>query len=235
MHRLRLIRGIALALGLALIVFASAACSDDAIEAERAVIPPTPRPAAPIPGEMVDDGFAPTIDDEVAVVGVAIGGYLPMRVFPGIDQNVVAEIPPTADDIYGFGETFETDDGRQWWMVRWENSQGWIEPGAAYLGSPQDISVTVAGTLPASVFASNAELVDAVLAQFPPNPIIVDQTVDTANGTSTTLVDLMAQSESQLGRRLVIDTAGSGSEWRLTGVAEVPLCRRGLSPEGACT
>ena len=227
MHRFGLIIAV-------LSLFAVVACSDDAVTGERGLESPTAAPADPIAGEMTD-GFAPNVDDRVAVVGVAVGGNLPMRVFPGLDQPVVARIPGTEGELYGFGQTFETEDGRTWWLVRWENSQGWIEPGAAYLGATADISVTIAGNLPASSFVSAAAVLDAVLLQLPPNPIIVEQLVDTTSGTATTTIDLLEPTETQRGRRVIITAAGADASWRLQSVQQIPLCTRGVDDAGTCT
>lgn len=226
MHLLRVIT-------VAMAVLLISACGGGITGERSGIEAPTARPVAEVAGQMTD-GFAPDVDDRVAVVGVAVGGHLVMRTFPGVDQAVVARIPPAELDLFGFGQTFETEDDRTWWLVRWQDKQGWIEPGAAYLSSPEDISVQVAGTLSSSSYATQTELVGAVLGQFAPNPIIVEDLVDANSGTSSTTVDLIDVSEQRRGERLVISGAGSDGDWRIAGVQRISLCRRGLTEDGGC-
>lgn len=213
------------------------ACSDgeQATTGERIGSLPTAIPAAEIPGEMVD-GFAPGPQDRVAVVGVAIGGHLPLRVLPGLDQLVGGEIPGTETELFGFNQNFQTDDNLRWWFVRWQDRQGWIDQaGAAYLGTPVDQSVTVAGTLTASTYATPGELIAAVGQQYTATPIVVEQLVDASVGTAVTTIDVMKQGVGQRGIRLTVTATADGPDaWRLSEVLETPMCSRGVAPEGTC-
>lgn len=158
-----------------------------------------------------------------------------MRALPGVDQPVVVEIPSTARDLFGFGEAFETPDGRLWWLVRFGNSQGWIEPGAAYLGAAEDVSVRVAGTLAASTFPTMELLVADVGGQYASDYVVIGTTPESANGEIIATLDILTGGDDAVaGQRVIVIANASGGEYRLTEAREIPLCSRGIDDDGLC-
>lgn len=225
-------RRICLTCVLVLALVASACSGDDNNVGERGLS--GPRPAPTIAGRVVD-GFAPGIDDRVAIVGVASDETLPMRVLPGVDQAILTEIPPTAVDLFGFGQAIETeDDNRLWWLVRYGDAQGWIEPGAAYLGAPEDISVAVAGQLENTSYDSIEELVQDVQRQFD-GSVLVGTSEETDAGDIAATIDSLGSSDDALaGERIIINANSATGSYRLTGAQRVPLCARGVNDSGLC-
>ena len=216
-------------LGLAL--FATACSGDDDNSGQRGLGGAQPAPT--LPGQAVD-GFAPGVDDRVAIIGVASGETLSMRVLPGEGQAVVAEIPATADELFGFGQAFETPDGPLWWLVRFGDAQGWIQPGAAYLGAADDISVTVSGRLERTSYESMDALVAEVQGQFEGSVLV--GTSDAADGDelTATIDALVSGDDSVAGERVVITAAAEDDGYRLTAAQRIPLCARGVDDSGTC-
>lgn len=222
----------ALVIALVTALFATACSGDDNAGGQRTL--PTARPAPTIAGRVVD-GFAPGVDDRVAIIGVSATQTLSMRALPGVEQPVVTEVPSTARDLFGFGEAFETPDGRLWWLVRYGNAQGWIEPGAAYLGAPNDVSVRVAGTLATTTYPTMEALVQDVGSQYGSDYIVVGTTPISANGETITTIDVLSNGDDALaGDRIVIIANANSDEFRLTEAREIPLCARGIDDAGIC-
>jgi len=221
--------GVGLVLALAGLLFA-AGCSGDDDGTDRVL--PTPRPAPTVAGQSVD-GFAPGLEDRVAIIGVERGGSAPMRALPGIDQPVIAEIPPTANNLFGFGEAFQTPDLRLWWLVRYESAQGWIEPGAAYLGASEDVSVRVAGTLSSTNYPTFGALIAEVETQYG-NTVIVDITPESESGAVLATVDALDGDAIRVGSRVVLTGQSSDSGYQLVAAIEFALCGRGVDEAGAC-
>jgi len=219
------------ALTLVLALVASACSGDDDNIGERGLSGPQPAPT--LEGQVVD-GFAPGVDDRVAIIGGGSDETLPMRVLPGEDQAIVVEIPPTATDLFGFGQAFETPDGQLWWLVRYEESQGWIEPGAAYLGAAEDISVSVAGRLENTNYDSMEELVEDVQSQFDGSVIVSTTTETDVGDISATIDSLSADDDSVAGQRIIVTANSATGSYRLTGAQSVPLCVRGVNNSGIC-
>lgn len=222
-----------LALLLLTTALVASACSGDGIGRGERTVGDGPQAAPTVAGQVVD-GFAPGVNDRVAIIGLQAGETLPMRIFPGTDRAIAAEIPAGTDDLFGFGEAFETPDGRLWWLVQWDEAQGWIEPGAAYLGAANDVSVVVAGSLQSTTYDSPESLVREAAARFG-EFVIVDAGTLAESGEIVAVVDsLTSESEAQRGERLVLTMSpGSGSH-RLTSAEILPLCARGLNDDGSC-
>ncbi len=228
-------RSVRRALGVLLTIvalLASGCGGDDDNAGERGIS--GQRPAPTLPGQAID-GFAPGVDDRVAIVGIASGETLPMRVLPGRDQAIVAEIPSSAQDLFGFGQAFETPDEQLWWLVRYGDAQGWIEPGAAYLGSPEDISVSVAGRLERTSYDSIEDLVSDVQRQFGDDAVLVTITDESSVGDVAATIDsLGSDDDSLVGERIIVTANSATGSYRLTGAQRVPLCARGVNNSGIC-
>ena len=225
-------RRIALAIIAVVSLFAAACSGDDDNIGERGLSGPQPAPT--IAGRVVD-GFAPGVDDRVAIIGVSSGETLPMQALPGPEQPIIAELPPTASDLFGFGQAIETPDGDLWWLVRYGDAQGWIQPGAAYLGAGEDISVEVAGRLERTSYDSMDDLIDDVQSQFGDDAVIVGITEETDVGDIAATIDALgAEDDSLVGDRYIVTANSATGSYRLTGAQRVPLCARGVNASGIC-
>ena len=218
-------------------------------EPEPTRVLPTPRPAATPAGQSINH-FAPEPNDPIAVYGVAEGERLPMYALPGLQHLVVAEIPNTAEDVFGLGEAFQTEDGLIWWLMRWDRFQGWVLPGVAYRGLDTDItnqvidgsvagpptaaSMTDLALLVAEQFLTAEPSAEAVLVASTGDDIIGHTTVD-----RTAIVDVVGLGDDSVaGFRLLVSgdaSAGQATQIELTSVHQISLCWRGVSPEGLCT
>lgn len=213
------------------LVLLAGACSDDTASGERVV--PTPEAGAELEAQEID-GFAPGIDDRVAIVGIAAGQTLSVHALPGANQPIIAEIPSTATDLFGYGETSETPDGRQWWLIRYEDAQGWIEPGAAYLGGPVDISVGIAGRLSNTTYDDPNTLLAEVRSLLGGELVTVFQG-PAIDGPATTILDELTDGDDSVrGRRITLTLIGEGGSFRLSEVQEQALCARGVDDSGLC-
>lgn len=233
MHRFR-----AIALLILAVVVASA-CSDSNPTSSGTLAVATAIPAPTPEGERVD-GFAPAFDEGVVIVGYGVGETIQLRLRPGVDQGVTAEIPGDAVGLNGLGETFVTPDDKTWWFVRWENTQGWIEPGAAYLGAPSDVTADVSQGLSATSYASAADLVADVTQYFfadsDDRSVVVGVGPPTAGGQSVTVADVLRsdRGDRQIGERLAITTSNADGNFTLVSVEQRPLCGEGLTDSGSC-
>lgn len=216
------------------IALLASACSGDGIGAgERSVGEGGAQAADAIPGRTVD-GFAPGVEDRVAVIGISDGESLEMRAFPGSDQPIVAQIPSNADDLFGFGLAHESPDGSLWWQIRYADAQGWIQPGAAYLGASTDASAIVAGTLSNSTYGSVEELVTEAAERYD-DAVIVDAGSPNDAGEIQAIIDsITTSSEFQRGERLQLTITPSAGNHRLISAEIVPLCARGLADDRSC-
>jgi len=225
-----------------LALFASACSGDDATSSVGTLAVATAIPAVPLEGDSID-GFAPDFDDGVVIVGYGVGDTIELRARPGVEQLVLAQIPGNAVELSGLGETFVTPDDRTWWFVRWQDTQGWIEPGAGYLGASTDITADATAGLTAATYESAIDIVLDVSAHLSANEsdemVVVSTAPSTTGGASVTIADVLIADrepdERQLGQRLEITTTGADGNFSLQSVAQRPLCGRGLTDQGACT
>ena len=210
-----------------LIALAATACSDDSASGEL-----TPaRPGDEIPGSVVSS-FAPEGTERVAVIGLSQGETLPLYAMPG--TLVVAEIPSTADDLFGFGESFQTDDGQLWWLVRWESEQGWIVPGAAFVSPTDDVSARIAGSLENSRYDSLDALLNEVAVIYGNADFaLVSQSQPDGAGSVTSVIDVLRDDLVIAGQRVEVITVDDGDGVRLTAANQSWLCNRGIA-DGAC-
>lgn len=63
----------------------------------------------------------------VGVIGVSYDSWLNMRAEPGLDQEVVARLASTEDDMAVVTGTFQSVDDRGWIEVRWMGTTGWVD------------------------------------------------------------------------------------------------------------
>lgn len=231
MHRFR-------AIALLVLALVASACSDSSPTETGSLAVATAIPAATPEGERVD-GFAPDFDQGVVIVGVSVGETLPLRLRPGVDQFVTAEIPGDAVGLTGLGETFVTPDDKTWWFVRWQDTQGWIEPGAAYLGAPSDVTAELSEAVGLPSYERTADIVNAVTEYFirrdGGESFVVAVDPSTTGGPSLTIADVLGdRSDGQVGERLAITTTGAEGTFSLVSVQHRPLCSEGLNDSGSC-
>lgn len=103
-------------------------------------------------------GPGPHEGDVVGVVGVGINDMLNVRMGPGVENDVVARLPPDAVDVVTTGTTAQS--GRTtWWEVTYGGVTGWsASPFLGYLGESSDGTEEVLAAL--SGVPSEETLVD---------------------------------------------------------------------------
>lgn len=230
-----------LAAALVVVSIIGASCSSDqAVTEEPALTPIIKLPtavAAPTPEGAIVEEFGSPSDAQLAVVGTPADQSIALHALPGIDEPVLLQIPGNAGDIVGEDQAFESDDGLTWLYVRYGNRIGWVSERVAYLGpaTPFDSAVTVAGSISdPGLFAS--EVVTRVGEQQGGGltPVVVTSATS-ADGSTRTVVDLMATGDdSQLGWRVLVTSATdeSGNQ-TLAGINRQPICARGVV-DGLC-
>jgi hypothetical protein len=241
----RPVRRLVLCVGIALVLAASA-CSDTGSQTgERSLnsTAATPQPGPEIKGEPVEI-TVPETTNEVAVIGLPATETLSIHALPGIDQLVIGEIPGGADKVVMLGQAFETDDGLLWWLVQYDGIQGWVQPQVAYPGGSDDVTELVLDAVgDATTFASVDDLVDAVAEPFVSDEgssrvVGVSSSEPDARFRTQTTVDVIGLADdSILGYRLLVTTVGTADDeaQRIERVQRLPLCGRGVTPDGLCT
>lgn len=213
-----------------------ASCSDGgAAVAEREV--PTPRAAPAIDGTELDDVAVPAVTDEVAVIGLAGGESLDIHALPGLDQPVIGMVPAGAADVIVLGDAFETADGVTWWLVRYESTQGWVQPEVAFVGATRNSTGRLQIALGDRGFDDLDALAIAVAEEYAATA--TDAQIAVVSSTTApprVTVDVVGfDDDAVAGVRLIVVGAGPAGRVQVESVQEIPLCRRGVTVEGLCT
>lgn len=200
---------------------------------------PAPRPAPTVPGQSVDS-FDRASAGDIAIIGVSPANSLPMYALPGEQNPIVGEVAGDADDVVGLGEAFVDDDGELWWLLQSGGAQGWIKPGAAFLGARSDVTAEFGTLVGASVEDLAQAVADNIVASDGPfDSVVLIEAAEITNGfEGTATIDVVGLGDDALaGYRLLVDgsaNATQGDEYALTGVTRILLCSRGLTPDGLC-
>ena len=96
------------------------------------------------------------------------------------------------------------------------------------------MTTAISGQLPSSTFATMTELVAAVGSNYGSDYVIVETRAASTDAPATTTLDFLAADDVLRGRRLVIEGSTDGTTYTIQSIAEIPLCRRGLSETGRC-
>ena len=184
------------------------------------------------------DGFAQA-GDVLAVIGVAHDDELNVRAAPGTDQEIVATLDPTADDVVATGRARELSRSF-WYEVTADGVTGWVSLAfVAYEGGTDDATAEFldGGTLPAAETMQDlGELVAAAFASTEPPSDIVQSVAPTVGDLGEVTYDVVGiGDDAGAGYRLHVfaDPAEGGEGFVLSNIERTWYCTRGLVGE-AC-
>ena len=173
------------------------------------------------------------------VIGVAHDDVLNLRAGPGIDAEIVGEIPPTFEELVAMGNTRELS--RSFWIeVEYEAVRGWVNlTYIGYQGSVTDETAHVVDELngyPANpTMTGLAEEVTAVYAQDEePGSAMVQVTPVSEGDLFEVTYDVIGLADDSIrGLRLHIFAEETADGFRLRTVEMTLICGRGVDGE-AC-
>lgn len=189
-----------------------------------------------LPGEPIDIGPRP--GDLLAVVGVAHNDVLNVRAAPGIDQPIVAELAPTADDVVALGDARALPQSI-WFEIEAGGVAGWASSSfLAYIGQTTDVTAAIIDELGEMPWAPTMEDLGMVVAgtlvvDGPPSGITMSIAPSVGDLGEVTFDVIGIKDDAVRGLRVhVFATPEEGGEgFVLKSVEQTVLCGRGLSGE----
>ena len=191
-----------------------------------------------VPGEVVD--FGPQAGTVLAVMGVRHDDRLNLRAGPGTDQEVLARLDPTFDDVVAQGTTRDRDGF--WYEVQADGTVGWASAAfLAQLGRVDDVTSTVVAELGTTASASSMEELGRIVAESqasvaPESRIRMVVAADEAGDLGEVTYDVVGLGDDALrGVRLHVFGSPTADGFSLMSVEQTLLCDRGVDDGGLCT
>lgn len=189
-------------------------------------------------GEPVD--FGPREGDTVAVIGVAHDDVLNLRVGPGADSEIVAEIPNTFAGLTALGNT--RDLGESFWIeVEYEGTTGWVHFSfIGYIGVTDDMTAAVLEELGdgpvAETMADIGLAVAETFASDEPASEIVMVVAPTVGDLGEVTYDVIGIGDDAVrGFRVHVFGQPADETFEIKSVEVTTLCGRGVTEDGLCT
>lgn len=187
-----------------------------------------------LPGEPIDIG--PGAGDVLAVIGVAHDDVLNVRVAPGTDQPIVADLDPLANDVIALGNARSLPESI-WFEVEAGGVTGWAGSSfLGYLGQATDETAAIIDLLgetpKAETMLDLGMIVAQALASDEPVSRIVMSVAPSVGDLGEVTYDVVGIGDDAVrGFRLhVFGTPDEGGEgFVLRSVEQTLLCGRGLS------
>lgn len=187
-----------------------------------------------LPGEPIDIG--PRAGDILAVIGVAHDDVLNVRVAPGTDQSIVAELGPLAEDVVALGRARSLPQSI-WFEVEVDGVTGWAGSSfLGYLGQTTDETAAIVDLLgetpKAETMIDLGMIVAETLASDEPASRVVVSVEPSVGDLGEVTYDVVGIGDDAVrGFRLhVFATPDEGGEgFVLKSVEQTLLCGRGLS------
>ena len=190
-----------------------------------------------LPGEPID--FGPRAGSRLAVMGVAFDDVLNVRVAPGVDQTIVHELSPTADDIIALGHN-RTLPSSIWYQVEVDGITGWVSGAfVSYPGPVDDATaqiVQILGGIPEAenMLELGRSIAEGITSVEPPTRITVT-VAPTVGDLGEVVFDVVGlEDDAVAGFRLHIFGAPSNGGFYLDTVETFNFCSRGVDPDGFC-
>lgn len=210
--------------------------------APDATSPTAPPPAAPeedLPGEPID--FGPVAGTTLAVIGVAHDDHLNLRAGPGTDQDVLARMAPTEDDIVARGATRTLP--AFWYQVEVDGTIGWASARfLAQLGRVDDITATVVGDTGSRPTAGSMQELGRIVAASQASSeeggarlVMVVAPSESGDVGEVTWDVVGLADDSVRGLRLHVFGTPTEMGFSLDAVEQTLLCDRGVADDGTCT
>lgn len=192
-----------------------------------------------LPGEPID--FGPGAGAELAVVGVEHDDVLNVRVGPGTESAIAAELAPTASGLIATGHS-RSLPGSIWFEVEVDDVVGWVSSAfVGYLGLTDDATAEVIATLGetpgAETMLDLGLIVAEVMTSEEPPSRIVMSVAPTVGDLGEVTYDVVGLGDDALGGvRLHVfgDPAGGGEGFVLSNVERTAICSRGVTDDGFC-
>ncbi|HEU4750819.1 MAG TPA: SH3 domain-containing protein, partial [Acidimicrobiia bacterium] len=174
-----------------------------------------------------------------AVMGVAYDDTLNVRAAPGVNQPIVHELAPTADDLIALGHTRRLP-GSFWHQIEVDNITGWVS--AAFVGQPtpvEDVTTSVVQTMggipEAGTMLDLGDLIAGALAVTDPPSRITLTVAPTEGDLGEVTFDIVGlEDDAVSGFRIHIFGAPGGEGFYLDTVEARNFCSRGVDHQGFC-
>ncbi len=190
-----------------------------------------------LPGEPIDFGPAP--GDTLAVIGVAHDDALNLRSAPGIDHDIVDEIPPLHSDLRARGETRQLP-GAIWIAVEYEGTGGWVNLRyIGYLGDTRDATSEIIEDLGGRPTAETMIDLGSVVAESlasdePPSDLVVTVAPSVGDLGEVTYDVIGLEDDSVRGVRVHVFGQPVDGGFSLSNVEITALCGRGVDDDRLC-
>jgi len=175
----------------------------------------------------------------LAVVGVAHDDVLNLRAGPGVNQDIVAGIPPHFSNLVAVGTTRQLSSS-MWIAVDYEALTGWVNLRyIAYLGAANDVTADVVANLGENPVAGDMlELGLLVAESLGSEDLPTSQVVSgapTAGDLGEVTIDVTgSEDDSVRGGRIHVFGQPVDDGFALHSVEVTPLCARGVDGDGHC-
>ena len=206
--------------------------------ADTTTTPPTRPETTTTAVEPVTTTTAPdtTTSFVLAVIGVAHNDVLNVRMAPGTDQAIVAELAPLANDVVALGNARALPQSI-WFEIEADGVPGWASSSfLGYIGQTSDVTAAIVdelGELPRADTMVDLGMVVAgtLVVDGPPSGITVAPAVADLGEVTFDVIGI--QDDAIRGFRVhVFATPDEGGEgFVLKSVEQTVLCGRGVSGE----
>ena len=177
----------------------------------------------------------------LAVIGVQYDDRLNLRAAPGTDQEILARLEPTEDDLVAQGHARMLPRSF-WYEVEAAGTVGWVSAKyVAYLGQVDDITSRVVSQLGMTPSASTMAALGLTVAesQAPEDQpglfIRMVVAADEHGDLGEVTYDVVGIGDDSVrGLRLHVFGTPSSSGFTLKSVEQTVLCGRGVTADGLC-
>lgn len=203
--------------------------------------PTTPLPDADLPGTAFET--APSADQILAVVGVQLDDTLNVRLAPGTDSPVVAELAPLAADFTATGRARKLTSSAWWEVTTADGIVGWVSSNfAAIMGSTSDVTsvvVSALGEIPkAETMTDLGTLVAETIAPDPETSRVTLSVAPSVGDLGEVTYDVVGLGDDAISavRLHVFGQPLEGGEgFGLKSVEQTDMCARAFSEaDGVC-
>lgn len=196
-----------------------------------------PTTTTTLAGEEIE--FGPAEGDVIGVIGVAHDDVLNLRSGPGVDYDVVGEIPPLADDVTALGET--RDIGQALWIaVEHDGADGWVNfQYTAHLGVTDDETSAVIDEMGERPTADTMEqlgemVAESMASEEPPSDLVMVAAPEVGDLGEVTFDVVGLGDDAVAGLRVHVFGEPIDEGFSLRSVEVTTLCGRGVTDDGLC-
>ncbi|MDP9495522.1 MAG: hypothetical protein M3P87_09815 [Actinomycetota bacterium] len=198
---------------------------------------PTTTVSSGLPGDPID--FGPVAGDILAAIGVAHDDVLNLRLAPGADQAIVAEIPPLYSELVAMGATRQLA-ASMWIQVDYLGLIGWVNLRfIAYLGATNDVTAQIVSNLGETPVAESMLALGLIVAESilteAPDATLVMSAAPTVGDLGEVTYDIVGSGDDSVsGSRIHVFGQPVDGGFSLQAVEASPFCSRGLGLNDEC-